>query len=139
MSGEKFTNDMDQIFRILYAGCFPGRVHGQHGEADIHGRHGNFRTGNISKGGTAGVIAAVRKNLCGNIEFPAEVFEISCREGIGGIALAGGVFYDDASIDDGLIDRVRIFRMVRVNAVGIVCGNHKGPGHHGHGLIVRIS
>ena len=81
----------------------------------------------------------IREGLCGDVMVFAQLLEVGGREGIGRIFLCGAVLDDDAAIDDGTVHRIRIFWMVRVDAVGVVSGDHEASRDHGHGLIIAVS
>ena len=108
-------------------------------EADVHGGHSHAGVGNISQRGAAGVVAVVGEGLGGDVMILAELTEVGRRERVGGVFLCGAVFHHDAAIDDRAVARVGVFRMVRVDAVGVVSGNHEAPCDHGHGLVIGVA
>ena len=114
-------------------------MHGQLGKADVHGGHGDLGIGNISQSGAAGIVTPVGEGLHGDGKTAAKFLEPCGGEAVGGVALLGVVLDDDAAIDDGTVHGVRIFRMVGMDAVGVVCGNHEASGGHGHGFVIGIA
>lgn len=90
----------------------------------------------IFQSGAAGVVAPVSEGLHRNGKVPAQFLEAGSRKAVGGVALLGIVLDDDAAVDDRAVHGVRIFRMVGVDAVGIVGRNHEASCSHGHGFIV---
>lgn len=81
----------------------------------------------------------VCEGLRGDVMVFAELLEVGSGEGIGRIFLCGAVLDDDAAIDDGTVHGIRVFRMVRVDAVGVVGGDHEASRDHGHGFIIAVS
>ena len=115
----------NHVGTVLYTCSFVGRMHSKLCKTDIYGVHGYLLTGQISKCAASGCITAICKMLYRNTRFFTNTCKYSRAYSIGCIFLIGTEFYYDSFIQISAVGIVCFFRMVRMNSVSIISGNHE--------------
>ena len=100
-------------------------MHGQLGKADVHAGHREVGCGDIAQGGAAGQVCPVAVPLHTDSRLPAHLQKDRAGHCVRGVFLIGVVFDHHAAVDHRVFVLVRIFRMRRMQGMGIVRGNQE--------------
>ena len=95
-------------------------MHGQLRKADVHARDGDLRRGDGAERRAAGKVRAVGVDLHGGLRLAADGREQGAGHAVGRIALVGVELDDHAAVHPRRIGHVGVFRVVRVDGVGVV-------------------
>jgi len=97
-------------------------MHGQNGDSDVHGFHGQEGGGDGSQGCPAFYVGAVGKFFVRNMAAAADILNDTDAGGIGGVGLGGSHFDGNAVAWVELVFDVAFFRVIGVHGMGHVHG-----------------
>ena len=104
-------------------------MHGQLGQADVHGVEGHLGVGDVAEGGAAGHVRPVGVALEGDPRLLAEELEERGGDAVRGIVLGGVVLDDHAAVELHAVVGVGELRVVGMDGVGVVAGEEEAMGH----------
>ena len=105
-------------------------MHGQLRKADVHTRDGDLRRGDGAERRAARHVGSVGVHLHGRARLAADRCEQRAGDAVGRIALVGVEFDDDAAVQARRVGHVGVFRMVRMDAVGVVSRDKEALREH---------
>ena len=101
-------------------------MHTQLWETDVNSVQRNLHVGQVAQSAAASQVGTVVEELVRSVCFFADGFEYCGGNAVGAVVLSGVCFDNNTFVHEDTVGFVANFRMVWMNSMSVVSGNHEG-------------